>query len=151
MEGIGMEWKELEAIPCGAAQVTVSRGDLVRLVFEVAEREGWTGMEADLSNVPGPVLRSVLIYSMALNYCSSEEIVEISQIHPAIRYLCANHTLEWQSVHVFRRQNMRMLQESLVQLFRNVFKRTGSSALPALEARNRLQRAMRADSMVLDL
>ena len=151
MEVTANTWSENEALNLSGRSAQILRGQLMQSVFNAANQGEWHNtVPKDVERIPAAALRSLILYALAVNRCSSEEIIETAQTHPALAYLRGSRILDWQSVHEFRKRNAAALQRALAEVL--------SRALPAasynacwIEARERLVRAMRADSILLDL
>ncbi len=151
MSEVVANWNAFETVCFGPSLFTIERRTLVQLVFEAADSVDWP---KTAGTVPSPVLRSVILYALALNVCSSEEIVEASEIDPTMRYLCANHSLDWEAVHDFRKRHLGVIHEALSRFFSSLSAGGESPELrreAGLEADARVHRAVQGDSMVLDL
>jgi hypothetical protein len=147
-------WNGFESISIGASVLTVARRALAQAVFQAAEVGDWPKSTGTESSAPVPVLRSVLLYCLATNTCASQEIVEASENDSAVKYLCANHSLDWPMVHEFRKRNNLVIRDALAAVFQAVCGAAPSLALKRiarLEADVRIRRAVQADSTVLDL
>jgi hypothetical protein len=147
-------WDGFESISIGASVLTVGRGALAQAVFQAADATDWPKPTRTENSVPAAVLRSVLLYCLATNICPSQEIVEASESDPAVKYLCANHELDWQTVHEFRKRNSGLMREALTNIFQSVSSVSPLAPLKRiahLEADVRIRRAVQADSIVLDL
>lgn len=145
-------WDGFESISLGASVLTVGRRALAQAVFQAADATDWP--KGSGTGTSAAVLRSVLLYCLATNICPSQEIVEASESDPAVKYLCANHSLDWHMVHEFRKRNSAFMREALTHVFQSLS--SGSALTPLkriahLEADVRIRRAVQADSIVLDL
>jgi hypothetical protein len=152
MKDMIAHWNGFETVFINGSVLTVERRKLIQTVFHAADLTDWP--KGQLGNVPIAVLRSVILYCLALNICSSEEIVETTETDPSAKYLCANHSLDWQRVHDFRKRTLPQIRDSLTQLFETLCSATAhgrTRALSRSEADQRLRRAAHADSIVLDL
>src|SRR3954447_6233127 len=105
MQDMITHWNGFESISMGASVLTVGRRTLAQAVFQAGEAVDGPVAFSPKGSVPGPVLRSVVLYCLATDICSSEEMVEASENDPAVKYLCANHSLDWQAVHEFRKRH----------------------------------------------
>jgi hypothetical protein len=149
-----VHWEGFESISIGTSVFTVGRRALAQAVFQAADATDWPNAMLTGSSVPAAVLRSVLLYCLATNICPSQEIEEASESDPAVKYLCANHKLDWQTVHEFRRRNSAFIREALTRIFQSLSSDSALGVLKRiahLEADVRIRRAVQADSIVLDL
>jgi hypothetical protein len=147
-------WDGFESISIGASVLTVGRRALAQAVFQATDATDWPQASGMAKSVPAAVLRSVLLYCLATNICPSQEIVEASESDPAVKYLCANHSLEWHTVHEFRKRNSAFMREALTHIFQSLSSTSPLAPLKRiahLEADVRIRRAVQADSIVLDL
>ncbi len=154
MKDLIAHWKGFESISIGASVLTIERRALVQAVFQAADSVNWPKTISTENAAPAPILRTVVLYCLATNVCPSQEIIEASETDPTVKYLCAHHSLDWQTVHEFRKRHSLFIREGLVQLFQNISAQTPSVALKhvtRLEADLRVRRAVQADSTVLDL
>jgi hypothetical protein len=150
MNRMAIDWNESENLDVAGFYSRISRGRLMQLVFQAAEGDGWRNtMPAD-AELSLAVVRSVVLYALAVNLCSSEEIIESAETDPALGYLCGSRSLEWQAVHEFRRRNGAMLQQALVEVMAGAIP-TAPYGVCWNEAQGRLRRAMQADSIVQDV
>ena len=147
-------WDGFESVSIGASVLTVGRRVLAQAVFQAADATDWPKGAGVESSVPAAVLRSVLLYCLATNICPSQEIVEASESDPAVKYFCANHSLDWHIVHEFRKRNSVFIRGALTHVFQSVSSNSPLAPLKRiahLEADVRIRRAVQADSIVLDL
>jgi hypothetical protein len=152
MKDMTARWTGFESIFINGSVLPVERRELIKAVFHAPDLIHWP--KAQAGSAPTPVLRSVVLYCLALNICSSEEIVEACESDPTAKYLCANHTLEWQLVHDFRKRNLLQIRDALANLFESLCAIEGDPHLRFVarsEADQRIRRAVQADSTVLDL
>ena len=152
MERSATYWRESVSVKIDGAILVLKRGDVLQKVFVVAGQPlEWV---ETARQTPVPVLRSAILYCLALNVCSSEEIVDLSRTDPAVRYLCANHALDWQTVHEFRRRNAPILERALALALRDLARSNSGERLEgvcSVTAQKRLRRAMQEDSIALDV
>src|SRR4051812_38769908 len=118
MKDMIAHWNGFESLFINGSVLTIERRHLIQSVFHAADLVDWT--KTNSNAVPAPVLRSVLLYCLALNICSSEEIVEACESDPSVKYLCANHSFEWQIIHDFRRRNFMQVRDALASLFQSL-------------------------------
>jgi hypothetical protein len=152
MKDMIAHWNGFESIFINGSLLTIERRQLIQSVFHAADLIDWA--ETQSNSIPVPVLRSVLLYCLALNICSSEEIVDACESDPRAKYLCANHSFEWQVVHDFRRRNLEQVRDALAILFQSLCSSVADPQLRGIaraEAEQRIRRAVQADSTVLDL
>jgi hypothetical protein len=126
----------------------ISPRSLMEIVYDVVHRIAWPEWKHQAGAAPAPVLRTVLVYCYVVGTMSSEEI-EAAGIHdPAVRYLCANHRLNWETIREFRRANQPILFEALSLTIERVL--GGFASRARLFAAERLARAVQADSAAMD-
>lgn len=146
-------------------EITLKAGALMAAVYDAVQQTRWIPRQPDSAAdaTPEAVLRTVLTFCYATGINSSEEI-ETATVHdPVVRYLCANHRPNWETIREFRRTNVSSIKIALARLFQGVLQ-NGSRLYPALSmsrfipagdyttaAGLRLSRAVQADSYALDL
>lgn len=94
----------------------VADNDWVRLVLEVVEQ---TNLEVAVSNergsgsaqYPPGMMLALLIYCYAQGLFSSRQIERASYDSVAVRYLCANHHPDHDTIATFRRSNRRLFEQ----------------------------------------
>lgn len=154
MKDLVIDWNAWESISIQGQQVRVQRRDLVQRVFQASESGEWIKGSMGRASVPVPVLRSVVLYCVALNICGADEIVEASESDPAVEYLCVNYSLDWQTVHEFRKRHIFALRAALEEIFKKLPVIAANShgyRAAREEAEIRIRRAVQADSILLDL
>ena len=141
-----------ESVFIRGSVLTVERRNLMHSVFHAGDLIDWP--KGQIGAIPAPVLRSVVLYCLALNICSSEEIVEACESNPSVKYLCANYSLEWPVVHEFRKRSLIQIRDGLAHVFQTLCSGVPDPHLRSIartEADHRIRRAVQADSSVLDL
>ena len=113
-----------------------------------------------------PLLVTLLTYCYATGVYESRQIEFETKRDATLRYLCGNACPEWNTLRMFRRLHREAITKSLVNLFALAWKsRFGVEAKPQgtlwescrlqaidfpAEAAERIERAIRCDSMALD-
>jgi hypothetical protein len=146
-------------------------GTLVYLALEAVQsisspargaREGQLGQ----SRLSQPILMTLLTYCYAIGLYGSKDIEVHTQMDRTVRYLCARNYPDWNLLRTYRRRNKDALRVCLEHLFAAAWQlRQSQAALPggvavvppvepsnrfAAEARERLARAVQADSIAMD-
>ena len=129
---------------------------LIRMVYEATEHACWVHpVPSEQDDTPDTILRSVLTYCYATGIFSSDDIETAASHNPVVRYLCANHLPQWQTIRDFRRRNMSGLKlaiGNMLYLAGRCFQRHDFSWQDDYsEADRLLGRAIQADSCALDV
>jgi hypothetical protein len=162
-------WRSGAVLPSGLRE-WFERKELVRLVLEAVEGVDWSlvdGQEAE-----GEMKRKFPLLVTLLTYCYATGVYESRQIEfetkrdATLRYLCGNACPDWNTLRNFRRFHRRAIAQSLEKLFSLAWKShfggkirsRGDVREPfqfwaidfSAEAAERIDRAIRCDSMALD-
>lgn len=149
---------------------SISPGTLLRLVYETVEAIAWPKPSAvpNFDTTPIPVLRTLLTYCFSVGIYGSMDIQAAVRTDPVIRYICANDFPRWETIRLFRRQNMPWLRAAFAKLSQLAVEQglalqpggNGGWARRAwespgavdynVEAERRLLKAIQADSMSMD-
>lgn len=138
------------------------------MVFDAVHSVEWASTARDnpaalpLSSTPHPVLRSLLLYGLAVGWTSSREIAFACREDAMARYLAASFTPTEAELRQFRRDNREPIQRALAHLFAAALAKRPPHAGPSapwpaaprsdlhVAAAARFQKAVRADSRSLD-
>lgn len=146
------------------AEIPVQTGELIRMIYDSVAQGSWIpgAGAAQGDPTPEPILRTVLAFCYATGIYSSQDI-EAATVHdPIVRYLCANHRPQWDTIREFRRRNGAALKFALGRLFRVVLRGhmpiyaaySLDRFIPEYDclsaAGERLARAIKTDSYALD-
>jgi hypothetical protein len=123
---------------------------LIRMVYDATDHALWAPSAGRSDEPPDSVLRSVLVYCYATGVFSSSDIEAAAAHDPVVRYLCANHRPQWQTIRDFRRRNVPGLKLALARLFA-LSLCEAQSFEHRCEAEQRLARAIQADSCAMDV
>jgi len=134
-------------------------GHLIKLVLGAVEAVDALVPVSNRPDFNPAQILTLLTYCYARGIYGSEEIEMRLPTDPAIAYICAGEKPDWHLLRQFRRQNVFLLSETLVQLSRlaeptgdqTTASRQAADALVQRFARHRLQRAVQADSIAMDV
>ena len=130
--------------------VPVQARDFIRMVFEAAAN-GSSSNSACCDGTPERVLRTVLTFCYAAGIYGSLEIEAAATHDPVVRYLCANHRLQWETIRDFRRRNSVALEIAVARTFALALHDSPRFANSYYSAAARaLGSALRADSCAMD-
>jgi len=147
------------------ARIAVTASDLIRLVYDAVGQVNWPPDHRSLEGdpTPDPILRTVLTFCYATGIHSSGEIEAAAEHDPVIRYLCANHPPQWETIREFRRRNVPSLKFALSRVFKGAWQNRShpysaysvNRLFPERDylaaAGQGLGRAVQADSYALDV
>ena len=130
--------------------VRVQARNIIRMIFEAAAN-GLPSNAAGGDGTPGRVLHTVLTFCYAAGIYGSHEIQAAAAHDPVVRYLCANHRLQWETIRDFRRRNSVALEIGLARTFALALHDSPRFANSYYSAAARaLGCAVRADSYAMD-
>ena len=133
-----------------SVRVAGEAGRLIRMVYE-AGASGVCRPEPTGDGTPEPVLQSVLTFCYATGIYGSQEIEAAAAHDPVVRYLCANHRLQWETIREFRRRKSLALEIAVARTFALALHDSPRFANSYYSAAARaLSCAVRADSYAMD-
>jgi hypothetical protein len=135
----------------------VTRRSLVASALEAVQQVHWPRVYFERAlddETPEPVLRTLLVCALAMGCTGSSEIICAIPDKPVLNYLSVGFVPKFQTIHDFRRRNQEAIRAALALTLAKCI-----SAVPwavrsldvQAETAARLERAIRADSMALDV